>query len=81
MLFLTEKRLSNVQISNEKIIKITNNLDPNKAHGHDMISIRILKLSGPSLCNPLSILFKSCLSQIKFTIKWKKANVVPIHKR
>ena len=39
LLFLAEKRLSNVQILNENIIKIINNLDPNKAHGHAMISI------------------------------------------
>ena len=37
LLLLTEKRQSDVQISNENITKI-NNLDPNKAHGH-MISI------------------------------------------
>ena len=30
LLFFTEKRLSNVQISNEKKIKIINNLDPIK---------------------------------------------------
>ena len=30
ILFLTETRLSNVQISNENIIKIINNLDPIK---------------------------------------------------
>ena len=62
LLFLTGKRLSNVQISNKKIIKTINNLDPNKAHGHDMISIRMLKLCDPSLCKPLSIIFNSCLS-------------------
>ena len=79
LLFLTEKRLSNVQISNENIIKIINNLDPNKDHGHDMISTRMLKLSGPSLCKPLSIIFKSCLSQMKFPMEWKKAIVLPMH--
>ena len=42
--FLTGKRPSNVQISYENIIKIINDLDPNKAHSHDMISIRMLKL-------------------------------------
>ena len=58
LLFLTEKRLSNVQTLNENIIKIINNLDPNKAHGHDMISIRMLKLCGSSLCKPFfSIIF------------------------
>ena len=58
-----------------------NNLDPSKAHDHDMISIRMLKLCGLSLCKPLSIIFKSCLSQMKFPMKWKKANVVSIHKK
>ena len=74
LLFLTEKRLSNVQISNENIIKIINNLDPNKAHSRDMISIRMLKLCSPSLCKPFSIVFKSCLNQMKFPM-------VPIHKK
>ena len=55
LLFLFEKRLSNVQISNENIIKIKNNIDPNKVHGHDITSIRILELWGPSLCKLLSI--------------------------
>ena len=37
--FLNKKRLSDFQISNENIIKTINNIDPNKAQGHDMISI------------------------------------------
>ena len=77
--FLTGKRPSNVQISYENIIKIINDLDPNKAHSHDMISIRMLKLWGPCLCKPLSIILKSCLSQMKFPMEWKKANEVLIH--
>ena len=46
-----------------------------------MISIQMLKLCGPSLCKPLSIIFKLCLRQMKFPMEWKKANVVPIHKK
>ena len=49
--------------------------------GHDMIIIRMLKLYGPSLCEPLSIIFKSCLRQMKFPMEWKKTNVVPIQKK
>ena len=52
-----------------------------KTHGHDVISIPMLKLCGPSLCKPLSVIFKSCLSQIKFPMEWKKVNVVPIQKK
>ena len=56
VLFLTEERLSNIQISNENIIKIINNLDPNKAHDHLGINIRMLKLCTPPLCKPFSII-------------------------
>ena len=77
LLFLTEKCVSNVQISNENIIKIINNLDPNKAHGHKMISIRMLKLCSPYLCKPRSIIFKSWLSHVKFPVESEKVNVVP----
>ena len=46
-----------------------------------MISIRMLKLCDRSICKPLSIIFKSCLTQGIFPSEWKKANVVPIHKK
>ena len=36
------------------ICQIIKNLDPNKAHGHDMISIRMIKLCGISICKPLN---------------------------
>ena len=39
----------------------------------------MLKLCGPSLCESLSIIFKSF--QVKFLKEWKKANVVPIQKK
>ena len=52
-----------------------------KTHSHDVISTPMLKLCGPSLCKPLSVIFKSCLSQIKFPMEWKKVNVVPIQKK
>ena len=39
----------------------------------------MFKLCCPSSCKSLSIVFKSCLSQMKFPMEWKKANVVPIY--
>ena len=38
--------------------KIIKNLDPNKAHVYDMISIRMLKLYGIPICKPLKRFFK-----------------------
>ena len=33
------------------------------------------------ICRPLNIIFKTCLRTGKFPLKWKKANIVPIHKK
>ena len=46
-----------------------------------MLSIQMIKLCGNSICKPLSIIFNDCLNEDKFPDKWKKANVVPIHKK
>ena len=64
-----------------KVAKIIKNLNPNKAHGFDMISIRMLKICGDSILKPLELIFKSCIESGKFPIEWKKANVVPVHKK
>ena len=78
----TDSTLSTCHFAKEDILRIINNLDPNKAHGHDEISIRMLKIPGDSICRPLNIiLFKTCLRTGKFPLEWKKANIVPIHKK
>ena len=78
---LTTKCLDSIHFSSSDITKIISRLDPNKAPGHVMLSIRMIKLCGNSICKPLSIIFKDCLSDGKFPHEWKKANVVPVHKK
>ena len=63
------------------IHNIIKNLDPIKAHGHDMISIRMIKLCGISICKPLEIIFENYLRSGKFPSEWKKANVVRTFKK
>ena len=41
----------------------------------------MIKLCGNSICKPLSIIFNDCLNKGKFSHEWKKANVVPVHKK
>ena len=57
------------------------NYDPNKSHGHHMLSIRMLKLCGESIYKPLNLIFKSCLKTCQFPQDWKKANVVTVFKK
>ena len=50
LILKTENRLPLCQFLKSDILKIINSLDSNKAHGHDMIKIRILKLAANSVC-------------------------------
>ena len=78
---LTDKSLSSISFTDNDIGKIIKSLDPNKAHGHDMMSIRMLKICGDSIYKPLHLIFRASLDQGTFPLRWKKANVVPIYKK
>ena len=78
---LTEHDLTSCDFSETDVLQIIINQGSNKAHGHDMISIRLLKLWNEAICRPLNIIFKTCLNTGKFPSEWKKGNVVPIHKK
>ena len=71
----TDTSLSSYRFTKDDILRIINNLDPNKTHGHDEISIRMLKICGDSIFRPLSIIFKACLRTGIFPLEWKKANI------
>ena len=46
-----------------------------------MKSTRKKKLFDASICKSLELIFRSCLENGKFPTEWKKANVVPPHKK
>ena len=79
--YLNDNRLSSASFSQDGIAKIIQNLDPNKPHGHDNISIRMLKICGFSLYKPLEMIFKQCIETGVFPSEWKKSNIVPIYKK
>ena len=63
------------------IEKIIVSLNPNKAHGHDNINIRMLKICGNTICKPLELIFKQALTTGVFPSEWKKGNIVPCYKK
>ena len=73
--------LSTISFTKDDIAKVIKNPNPNKAHGFDMISIRMTKICCESILKPLELIFKSCLENGKFPNEWKKANIVPVQKR
>ena len=79
--FYTDNRLSTVSFSHEDVGKIIQNLNPNKAHSHDNISISMLKICGSTTCPPLEIIFKEALRTALFPLGWRKGNIVPIQEK
>ena len=41
----------------------------------------MMKVCGPSIYEPLEIVFNQCLETGVFPSEWKKGNIVPIHKK
>ena len=62
----TCKSFPSVEFLAYDILKIIENLNPSKAHGHDMISIQMLKICDESICKSVGIIFRSCLENGKF---------------
>ena len=75
----TNNCLSTIPFTKDDIAKIIKNLDPNKAHGHDMISIRMLKICSESILKPLQLIFKSCIESGKLTKRKLSPDFVPAH--
>ena len=76
-----QNRIKSFHVTENDILTIIKTLDPNKAHGCHNISIKMIKICGQSLILPLKIIFKHSLKKGKFPKIWKKANVVPVHKK
>ena len=55
-------------------------MDPNKSHGFDGISIRMIKMCDEPIIKPLNVIFKNSINEGTFPSQWKKANVTPINK-
>ena len=78
---MSSSEIRDFVISDEKIIKIIRNLNSNKAHGWDELSVRLIKMCDGSLIIPLKLIFENCLRRGTFPEIWKRANVVPVHKK
>ena len=61
--YLTASSLDSITISGSDILKTIRSLDINKSHGHDDISIRMLKICDDVLVEPLKILFVNSVNQ------------------
>ena len=80
-IFLTQSRLSSLDFNEAEILKIIRALNIHKAHGHDDISIRMIKIFDKSLLKPLTILFQNSTKSSCYPVIWKRSNIIPAHKK
>ena len=76
----TNHKLNKINFSENEILSFRA-LNVNKAHGCDNISIRMIKICDEIIVPPLLIIFETALRTGIYPNLWKKANVIPIHKK
>lgn len=74
-------KIESINFTETDILDLIRGLNTNKSHGCDSISIRMLKICDKSLVKPLFKIYKNCCEKGAFPLEWKKANVIPIHKK
>ena len=73
--------LQGVPVDREKVLRLMRSLDTGKAHGCDDISIAMIKICDDSIVDPLCLIFEKCLETGIYPSAWKKANIIPVHKK
>ena len=73
--------MSSLDFNEGEILKIIRALNIHKAHCHDDISIRMIKICDKSLLKFLIILFQNSTKSSHYPDIWKKSNIIPVHKK
>ena len=77
---LTQTRLVSLDLNENETIKTIRALKIHKAHGHDNISIRMIKVCDKSLLKPSILLFQNSIMLSYYSDIWKKSNIIPVRK-
>ena len=77
----TQKKISNVKISEEQIRQSIFNLDSGKSCGPDEIHPRMLKELIDHIVEPIALIMNKTLEKGTLPEDWKKAHISPIYKK
>ena len=76
-----DQLLTTVEVTQERVERLLREVDIRKATGPDDVSPQVLRHCSSELAGPLSEVFKACVRENTWPSVWKKARVVPIHKK
>ena len=80
-LLTTSARITSFHVIKEDVLLIIKTLNSSKARGWDNILIKMIKICGESITVLLKIISEQSLKEKKFLEVWKKANILPVHKK
>ena len=80
-MFLTQSRLGTLDFNQNEFLKIIRALNIHKAHGNDVISIRMIQICDRTLLKPLIIIFQNSVKYSHYLDIWKRSNILPVHKK
>ena len=75
------ERLTDIDITRDKVLQKLQKLDPAKASGVDGISSRVLVELADEIAEPLAAIFQNSLATGEVPRSWKVADIVPIYKK
>ena len=77
----TDDEFKDVMITEERIKKVIENMDGNKAPGPDGITVKLMKNLINELAEPLAILFRASIDSGKIPDDWRQAEITPSYKK
>ena len=78
--FKTHSRLNPISFEKEEVLKVIRHLNVRKAHGHNDISLRRLKICNSEVVEPLLLIYKTCIDSGIFPDIWKRYHIIPTYK-
>ena len=75
----TDQKLSFLNICEDDIFAVIENLNSNKSHGWNALSIKMIKSCRKSIAYLLKVMIEAFLLGGEFPECWESANVVPAH--
>ena len=76
-----DKELSNIDVTEDAVIKKLYKLKTNKSPGPDQMHPRVLREIATSILKPVTIIFRTSIRTKKVPAKWKHANVSALFKK
>ena len=58
---MTKHRIETLCFGKSDVIKLIKALDVSKGHGHDTISVKMIKICADSIAHPLTLIFQNSL--------------------